>query len=163
MPRLQSRAPFVRVATSSIHDDGVFAERAFDLLDVILEVDDAQLETRSTGDVVARHDAPERHINHSCEPNAFIKAIDGVHYVFALRGITAGEEVTIDYAINHDSADHVVIPCHCGSGHCRGDVQLGYFDLPTALQIAYLPLVEEWFVNRHPEHFTTLIQEVPAQ
>ena len=99
MPIPRSRQPFVHIRASGIHENGVFTARPFDPLDVVLEVDDSRLDPGPTGDVAARLDAPERHINHSCEPKAFIKAVDGVHYVFALRAIGASEEITIDYVI----------------------------------------------------------------
>lgn len=156
MPTAPNFNSFVRVAASNIHGHGVFAARLFAPLDVVLEIDDARLDAPTRDGSPQWDEAPERRINHSCEPNAFIKAIDGVHYVFALREIVPGEEIAIDYAINRCSSDHVVMPCQCGSDYCRGDVQLGFFDLPLALQIAYLPLLEEWFINRNSERISEL-------
>lgn len=152
----------MRVAASNIHECGVIADKPFAPLDVILEIDDSELSASPGGNASSDNDAPERHINHSCEPNAFIKAVDGVHYVFALREIASGDEVAIDYAINRGSVDHLVVPCNCGREYCRGDVQLGYFDLPLTLQVAYLPLLEEWFINRNTERISELCRLDPA-
>src|SRR5713226_4215416 len=37
------------------------------------------------------------YINHSCEPNAYMKTVYGHVLFFALREISRGEEITIDY------------------------------------------------------------------
>ena len=59
------------------------------------------------------------YINHSCDPNAFMKTLYGHVLFFALRDIKAGEEITIDY-------EQTLLPdsrrCHCGSGSCRGTI-----------------------------------------
>ncbi|HZI20461.1 MAG TPA: SET domain-containing protein-lysine N-methyltransferase [Pyrinomonadaceae bacterium] len=56
-------------------------------------------------------------INHSCEPNAFMRAVaaDKVAF-FALRDIEPGEEITIDYK----DPDHPAV-CRCGAEQCRSD------------------------------------------
>jgi SET domain-containing protein len=59
------------------------------------------------------------YINHSCEPNAFMRAapVNRVLF-FALRDISAGEEITIDYRDDeHPSAGD----CRCGSTRCRSE------------------------------------------
>jgi SET domain-containing protein len=54
-------------------------------------------------------------LNHSCEPNVGVR---GQIVFVAMRDITAGEELTLDYAtIDHDSEPMV---CRCGAGTCRG-------------------------------------------
>ena len=57
--------------------------------------------------------APEKHINHSCDPNTYVKTLDGIRKVIAMRNIKLGEEITYDYAVNgyYDSDT----PCRCGS------------------------------------------------
>ena len=53
--------------------------------------------------------------NHSCEPST---AYDGLDVV-ALRNISCGEELTLDYATFLD--EHMEpFECHCGSKNCRG-------------------------------------------
>src|SRR2546428_5644376 len=37
------------------------------------------------------------YINHSCQPNAFIKTVYGHVLFFALHDIRSGEEITVDY------------------------------------------------------------------
>jgi hypothetical protein len=51
--------------------------------------------------------------NHSCDPNSTGEV--------ARRSIAAGEEVTLDYAIEMDG-DYRLAPCRCGTALCRGQV-----------------------------------------
>lgn len=53
--------------------------------------------------------------NHSCNPNAGIK---GHLLMVAMRDITAGEEVTYDYAMT-DADFNYSFKCNCGAGSCR--------------------------------------------
>lgn len=56
-------------------------------------------------------------MNHSCDPNAFIRVVPGLKVaVFARRDIQPGEELTIDYR----DPDHPVV-CHCGAANCRSN------------------------------------------
>jgi D-alanine-D-alanine ligase-like ATP-grasp enzyme len=55
--------------------------------------------------------------NHSCAPNT---AYDGLN-VIALRHITKGEELTLDYAAFLDE-NMEPFQCRCGAANCRGDV-----------------------------------------
>jgi len=43
---------------------------------------------------------PDRHIIHSCDPNAYEVYEKGLTYLVARRAITAGSEITCDYNIN---------------------------------------------------------------
>ena len=57
-------------------------------------------------------------INHSCDPNVWMH--DEVTLT-ARRDITAGEELTMDYAMIEDREDWVgPFVCRCGSPFCRG-------------------------------------------
>ena len=59
------------------------------------------------------------YINHSCEPNAFMKIIYGHILFMALRDIFPGEEITIDYESTlHSDRKR----CRCGSPTCRGTI-----------------------------------------
>jgi len=62
---------------------------------------------------------PVNFINHSCEPNL---GYDGVDSIVALRGISAGEEIRMDYGTYSFSFDHE-FACTCGTWGCRGRVQ----------------------------------------
>lgn len=91
---------------------------------------------------------PTRHVNHSCDPNAWERFGDGTSSALvARRAIAAGDEITIDYAINASGGDSW--PCRCGAARCRGTVEGEFFNLSPALQREYRPLLAEWFVRRH--------------
>lgn len=54
-------------------------------------------------------------VNHSCDPNTGMK---GQIVLVALRDITAGEEVCIDYAMT-DGSPYDEFNCTCGAASCR--------------------------------------------
>ena len=54
-------------------------------------------------------------INHSCEPNV---GFAGNVVLVAMRDISAGEELTTDYALFDDADDPMT--CNCGAASCRG-------------------------------------------
>ena len=57
------------------------------------------------------------YINHSCDPNAFIRIVPGLKVaIFARRDIQPGEELTIDYR----DPDHPEV-CRCGAAKCRSN------------------------------------------
>jgi len=59
------------------------------------------------------------YINHSCEPNAFMKILYGHILFIALRDIGPGEEITIDYQSTlHSNKKR----CICGAPSCRGTI-----------------------------------------
>jgi uncharacterized protein len=57
------------------------------------------------------------YLNHSCDPNCEIDEIKNRAWIFALRNISAGEELVWDYNL-YDDDDPA--PCYCGSPNCRG-------------------------------------------
>ena len=62
---------------------------------------------------------PFGYVNHSCEPNAFMRRHRGRVEFYALRPIAAGDEVTCDYGETHHDGR---LPCRCGSPRCRGSL-----------------------------------------
>jgi hypothetical protein len=71
-------------------------------------------------------------INHSCEPNV---GFAGNIVLVAMREVTAGEELTTDYALFDDYDGQMA--CHCNTARCRrvidghdwrrGDLQRKYY------------------------------------
>jgi SET domain-containing protein len=62
------------------------------------------------------------YINHSCEPNSFMKILYGHIQFYALRDIRPGEEITIDYESTlHSDTKR----CYCGAKTCRGTINKG--------------------------------------
>ena len=97
---------------------------------------------------------PDRHVNHSCDPNAWERFEGGASHLVARRDIRAGEEITCDYNINIDGG--TAWPCRCGAARCRGTVEGGFFRLPVEWQREYRPLLADWFVRRHEEKLQRL-------
>ncbi len=90
---------------------------------------------------------PDRHINHSCDPNAYVQYGETDCYLHARRDIAAGEEITCDYNLNITGGTSW--PCHCGAARCRGETLGDFFRLPMDIQREYRPLLADWFVRRN--------------
>jgi hypothetical protein len=132
---LTYRSPKTEVGPSPIHGQGLFARQAI-ARDEIVAVKGGHVLTREewaaleptlgAADVQIAEDlfiAPVRpdhrpgsmlYTNHSCDPNL---AIQGQIVLVAMRDITPGEELTIDWATT-DDGDYE-LDCHCGSPRCR--------------------------------------------
>ncbi len=64
--------------------------------------------------------------NHSCDPTL---GFSGQIGLLALRDISAGEEMTFDYAMS-DGVPYDEFECQCGSKSCRGKVTGNDWKLP---------------------------------
>ena len=60
-----------------------------------------------------------RLINHSCEPNCEVFGEGLKVWIFAMRNIKKGEELSYDYGFSFDQ-DYKNYPCNCGSKNCAG-------------------------------------------
>lgn len=90
---------------------------------------------------------PDRHLNHGCDPNAYV-VYDAEHcWLVARRDIAAHDEITCDYNINITGG--TAWPCHCRAARCRGTTTGDFFLLPSEIQREYRPLLADWFVRRH--------------
>lgn len=58
-----------------------------------------------------------RFINHSCDPNTFMRCTPERAEFYARRAIARGEELTVDYGASHHGGR---LPCRCGAANCRG-------------------------------------------
>jgi len=148
----------IRVSSSAINGLGVFAARPFPESAIVLPIDDSRIvdeihplipgddprhcDYLEAGKVVLMQ-PPERHINHSCEPNSYVKTMSASRQVIALRDIAAGEEITYDYCIN--GGGDTIWSCDCGAARCRRQIHSDFFHLPIELQREYLPLLDDWF------------------
>lgn len=161
----------VTSAQSRIHGIGIFATRDFADGEIILPIDDSRIvdeehplcaelgEYEYNCDYLAANKMvlmrpPERYINSSCDPNSYVKTINGIRYVVARRDIKPGEEITYDYMINFYGGEGW--QCDCHSAFCRRLMTTGFFDLPLARQLEYLPLLDDWFVEEHREKVEVL-------
>lgn len=164
----------VRVKNSNIQGKGVFACNNITKGELILAVDDSRKvtdemplrnefgETETHCDwfpdgTVIYMQEPERYINHSCDPNTFVKTLNGKRYVFALRLIAKDEEITYDYCIG--GFGDTVWQCNCGSGRCRKTIYSDFFHLPKKLQVEYLPLLDELYISFYKDKIQKLIDE----
>ena len=60
-----------------------------------------------------------RLINHSCDPNCEVFGSGLKVWVFAMKNIKKGEELSYDYGFSFDK-DFKNFPCKCGSKKCAG-------------------------------------------
>ena len=148
----------MEIRHSLIEGYGVFAAHSIGKGDTVLKIDDSRIvdeqhplgsaddprhcDYLEAGKVVLMQ-IPERHINRSCNRNTYVRTIDGMRLVIALREIAAGEEITYDYCINGNG--DTVWDCHCGASRCRRVIHSDFFHLPLDLQREYLPLLDDWF------------------
>jgi uncharacterized protein len=165
----------VIVRESRIHGFGIFAAVNFSLGETVLAIDDSRIvdeehpitaeeehhcDYLEAGKTILMQ-PPERHINHSCDPNVFVRTRDGTRHVLALRGIRAGEEITYDYCVN--GYGDVVWSCNCGTSRCRRTIHSDFFHLPLELQREYLPLLDEWFRKERSQDVERLKAKLDPQ
>jgi SET domain-containing protein len=60
---------------------------------------------------------PMRYTNHSCQPNARLCIRAGRVEFYAIRSISPGEEITVDYGPTHHGGQ---LSCRCGAAGCVG-------------------------------------------
>ncbi len=60
-----------------------------------------------------------RLINHSCDPNCEVFGTGLKIWVYAMKNIKKGEELSYDYGFSFDQ-DYKNYPCKCGSKKCVG-------------------------------------------
>jgi uncharacterized protein len=58
-----------------------------------------------------------RYINHSCDPNTYMRRAYRKVEFYTLKPIKKGEELTCDYGETHHDGK---LPCGCGADNCRG-------------------------------------------
>lgn len=114
----------IKIKKDPIGEQGLFATKniAKDEVVFLLEgeaVDTATRYTIQVGDIHINDDIG-RYLNHSCDPNTYIKVDD--KSVRASRDIADGEEISFDY---NENEFEMATPfhCKCGSGKCRGEIR----------------------------------------
>lgn len=158
MAQLDNMSNAVVVHESSIEGSGVFATRSFRKNEAVLAIDDSRVVNDDAplqpgedarhcdyleGGRVVLMQPPERYINHSCDPNTYVKTVNGKRLVIARRDIVPGEEITYDYSIN--GGGDTIWLCSCDAGRCRRQIHSDFFHLPIEFQREYLPLLDDWF------------------
>lgn len=82
---------------------------------------------------------PEFYINHSCDPNVFLRDF----MLYAMKPIKKGDEICYDYSL--DGIDKWTMKCNCGAKRCRKKIDGRYFKLPKRLQKEYIQYLPLWF------------------
>jgi len=160
----------IEVKTSSIEGLGLFAAQSFCTgkrirqINVVREVTPASPLREELGERADHCDypngkvvllgPPDRHVNHSCDPNAYVLYEGDGCFLVARRDIEVGEEITCDYNINITGGTEW--PCHCGATRCRGTAVGDFFRLPLDIQQEYRPLLARWFVRAHRDRLKAL-------
>jgi uncharacterized protein len=144
-----TKRPF-EVRRSRIQGRGVFATRKIRKGAEIIEyrgeiIDDDEADRRypwsdderhhtflfalDNGDIIdaGKRGNAAKYINHSCDPNCeAVEDEDSRVFIYALRDIGKGEELTYDYHFildePHNAANKKLYPCHCGTDKCRGTI-----------------------------------------
>ncbi len=60
-----------------------------------------------------------RLINHSCDPNCEVFGTGLKVWIYAMKNIKKGDELSYDYGFGYDS-DYKNYPCKCGTAKCVG-------------------------------------------
>ena len=132
----------VEVRHSSVHGRGVYARQSIPKGARIVEYTGKRMEWADVpnddgdphtfifgldnGQVInAEIDGNEaRWINHSCDPNCEAVGKGNGIFIYALRRIRAGEELSYDYALQLNEPItrelESEFKCHCGAARCRG-------------------------------------------
>ncbi|MGB3715947.1 MAG: SET domain-containing protein-lysine N-methyltransferase [Candidatus Promineifilaceae bacterium] len=154
----------IEVRESPLHGLGVFAKIAIGEGDIVTHIDDGRIVSPEypirpkdgektyhfyylEGEMIVLMQLPERHVNHCCVPNTFVKTIAGARYKVALRDILLDDEISNDYCINGGGDTRWY--CDCGHEKYRRKIHSDFFHLPIALQMEYLPLIDNWFVYEY--------------
>lgn len=162
----------VSVKSSPIHGLGVFARRNFATGETILLREERPV-TPDRPLRTERHEYeqhcdwledgrqvylgfPERHINHSCDANTFVRFRDGHGSIVAMRPIRVNEEITNHYAINLSGGEPW--KCRCSAESCLGTIPSSFFGLPIDRQIELSPFLATWFVAQHRHEYDAFLK-----
>lgn len=78
------------------------------------------------------------YINHSCNPNCFVKIEEDSAYLVAIKNIEPNEELTFDYSTTStDNKDQFNLKCQCGAENCRKLIS-GFKSIDLKTKINYI-------------------------
>lgn len=60
-----------------------------------------------------------RYVNHSCDPNTYMRVFNNHVEFYTLRLIKKNEELTCNYGPTHHEGK---LPCRCGAANCKGAI-----------------------------------------
>jgi hypothetical protein len=126
------------VVFGGVYTNAAGAERAQAGGKIVMQWDDDLFSVETRGD------DPTYFINHSCSPNSWMA---DAFTLVACRGIAAGEELVVDYALFEADEQFVARwSCRCGAPMCRKTVTGVDWRLPEVQQ-------------RYVEHFSPLLNK----
>lgn len=134
----------VKIKKTSLNGDGVFAVTSFNKGETVIvgrklkELDaNHSHASQISKNTFILHDEITRIVNHSCDPNCGIEVnSSGAHNYVAIKHISAGEEVSFDYAMRNYTIEHFPPICQCGAKQCREKIT-GWKDLPLEKKEEY--------------------------
>ncbi|WP_072688640.1 SET domain-containing protein-lysine N-methyltransferase [Rhodococcus marinonascens] len=98
-------------------------------------------------------------VNHSCDPNCGVRLnSSGAHDFVARDAITAGQEITFDYAMRNYTIQHFAAHCQCGSRHCRDSIT-GWKDLSAQRKADYRGFVAPYLTELDAQHAAAADQQ----
>ena len=163
----------VYVRTSTIHGNGLFARRTFATGETImfrperLVTPDAPLDyskgeweqhcERLNGGRQVYVGHPAHYVNHSCDPNAFLRRRAGDSYLIALKPIRPHDEILRHYGV--DRVNGEAWQCNCGSDRCVGTLPGDFFGLPLEVKVELSPFLSPWFMLEHRQAHRAFLQE----
>lgn len=171
--RVKTDSRQVYVMTSPVHGMGLFARRTFYTGEIVLVREERLLTPEEPLDAekgeVEQHCAlleggrlvylgyPARFVNHSCDPNCFLRYDRGVGHIVALRPIRPHEEIATHYGVDRSGA--AALECRCGSERCIGMIPGSFFELPLDTQLELSPFLSEWFVQEHRQSYLDFLEK----
>ena len=158
----------IEIGPSTVAGVGVFARSLFEPDKFIIPVENYlvrdhenlpdtfnrdHLDVMPDGTITLQN-TPGVYINHSCEPNCYVRTVNEQAGIYAMKSIEAGQELFVHYSISN--YQDWVFECKCGSPCCLGRVPCNYFKLPKELQIRFLPYLDDWFKKEYKEQLSEL-------
>lgn len=148
MPSMNTNRDFTIVNVSPVHGKGLFAKKIIPKGTRIMEyagkrvlkknlITDLQLGSSSLVYIMnlskamvidgERDGNNARYINHSCTPNCIVYFFNDIPYIYSLREISTGEELSFDYQLGiakkqtklSEQQKKELYPCFCGTTGCR--------------------------------------------
>ena len=113
----------IQVTHTVQNGSGVFAVQSFAAGDFIeyFEGHPSPIRTRYSVFLEGVHIEPTgtlKYLNHCCDPNAYFEGRN----LMALRPITPGQEITINYKATETELANP-FHCHCGAANCAGWIE----------------------------------------
>ncbi|MEK7595729.1 MAG: SET domain-containing protein-lysine N-methyltransferase [Patescibacteria group bacterium] len=131
-----------RVSYSGRLNQGTIAKSGIKRREIISELKGTLSKVRTIYSIQVSHKIhlepifPGKFLNHSCQPNSYLKMIKGKVFLIAKETIKNGAHITFDYATTEYDLVKT-IKCQCGKKTCRRQV------------CGFKSMSEEWKTSQH--------------